>query len=451
MRICLVRPLHQAPLAQPPLALGYLSAALQQAGHQVRVLDGLNLGLDNQQLASRCARADLVGISTLSDYLFETVSLVERLKLQGLPVVVGGPHASLAPARTLEQTGADYVVVGEGEAAMLELVGALSEGGRAQGIPGVATLEQPDVTPHDPVGELDALPFPDWDQCAPATYPRGDRGVARKHPVAPVVTTRGCKDACSFCSVPFLWQNCVRHRSPDNVVDEIEYMMRRHGVREIRFEDENLTSRRTHIESICATLLSRGLQVSWSTPNGIRADTVDRDLLDLMRESGCHSVTFGIESASPEILRRCGKGTSINRIEQTIAVAHEAGLSTEGCFVFGLPGETEETIQHTIDFARRSKLDRARFLLLDVMPGSPLWRVHREDVPALASYRSFCQVTWCPEDLPPEKLRSAPARARRAFLSSPTRLLRLAARTPPAALGDVLRRLTERRFVAARG
>jgi radical SAM superfamily enzyme YgiQ (UPF0313 family) len=452
MRICLARPFHHSHLIQPPLALGYLSAFLQRHGHHVRVLDGLSLGVDNAALAARCAGADLVGISTLSDYYPQTVGLTRELKRRGIPVVIGGPHATFVPARTLEETGADYVVVGEGETAMLELAGALSEGGPAQGIPGVATPSQPEVPPRALIEDLDRLPFPDWDDCPPGSYPKAPHGgVAKRYPIAPVTTTRGCPYSCSFCSSPFLWQRRIRYRSPENVLDEIERVARRHGVKEIHFEDDNLTLKRAHVEEICTGLLARGIGVSWATPNGIRVDTIDRDLLDLMRESGCYSIAFGVESASPEILRRCGKRTSINRIEQTIAMAHEAGLITQGFFIFGLPGETEQTIQQTIDFARHSKLDKAQFLLLDVMPGSALWNEHRESVPGLASYQSFHDVTWCPDGLDPEVLKAAPGRAFRAFFRSPRRVLRMASLLRPGQLRYVLRRLSDFRVIPVRG
>ena len=192
MNICLVRPHHHSHLIQPPLALGYLSAHLQRHGHRVRVIDGLLEEIDNDTLAARCAEADLVGISTLSDYYPQSVDLVARLKRQGLPVVIGGPHATFVPQRTLEETGADYVVVGEGEEALLELVEALGEGARGQGIPGVATRQQPQAANRELIPDLDALPFPDWDHCPPGRYPMAPHGgVARRYPIAPVTSTRG--------------------------------------------------------------------------------------------------------------------------------------------------------------------------------------------------------------------------------------------------------------------
>jgi len=452
MKVLLVRPRHHTHLIQPPLALGYLSSYLQRRGHQVRVVDGLLEELDNDALAARCADADLVGVSVLSDYYPQTVDLCERLKRQGLPVVIGGPHGTFVPARTLRETGADYVIVGEGEAALAELVEALAEGGRGQGIPGVATPAQPDVPPRELLPDLDTLPFPDWDDCPPGRYPPAPHGgVARRYPIAPLTSTRGCPYACSFCSSPFLWQRRIRYRSPQNVVDEIEYMVRRHGVREVHFEDDNLTLRRAHVEGICHRLLSRGVAVTWATPNGIRVDTLDRELVSLMRRSGCYSVAFGVESADSEILRRCGKKASIEKVDEAIALCHEAGLITQGFFIFGLPGETAETIQRTIDFARKSKLDKAQFLLLDVMPGSALWNEHRAEVPDLASYQSYHDMTWCPEGLDPDLLRRAPGRAFRAFFASPRRVVRMLRMVRPRQLRYVLRRMSDFRVIPTRG
>ena len=169
-----------------------------------------------------------------------------------------------------------------------------------------------------------------------------------------------------------------------------------------------------------------------------------------MQRAGLYSVAFGIESANPEVLRRCGKRTSIAKIEQAIRLAHDAGLITQGFFIFGLPGETEETIQQTIDFARHSKLDKAQFLLLDVMPGSALWNELGDRTPDLASYQSYHDMTWCPEGLDPEELRRAPGRAFRAFFASPRRVLRMARLLRPAQLRFVARRISDFRVLPVR-
>jgi anaerobic magnesium-protoporphyrin IX monomethyl ester cyclase len=451
MKVCLVRPFHHSHLIQPPLALGYLAAYLQQHGHRTTVIDGLCERLSDADLAERCVGADLVGISCLSDYWPQTRELTRELKRRGLRVVLGGPHVTFVPQKALRDSGADFVVVGEGEGALLELLAVLAESGRPEGVPGVATPKHPDPVQRELLPDLNALPFPDWDQCPPAGYPPAPHGgVAKNYPIAPITSSRGCPYACSFCSSPYLWQRKIRFRDPENVVAEIEHMVLRHGVREIHFEDDNLTLKRDHVAQICEGILRRGLEISWATPNGIRCDKVDADLLALMRRSGCYSVAFGIESANPEILRRCGKKTSIDTIDRAISLASQAGLITQGFFIFGLPGETEATIQETIDFAAGSRLDKAQFLLLDVMPGCKLWEEHGHETPELSTYQSYHDLSWCPEGLDPEVLKRAPSRAFRTFFASPRRILRMLRLVKPAQLRYVLRRVADFRVLPVR-
>jgi radical SAM superfamily enzyme YgiQ (UPF0313 family) len=413
------------------------------------VIDGLVRGLDNEILARQCTGADLVGVSCLSDYFPQVVDLCRHLKRRGLAVVIGGPHVTGDPNRALRSTGADFGIVGEGELSLLELAAAVGAGDQREAaeIPGVVTPRS-DPTRLDLIGDLDSLPFPDWDQCPPASYPKAPHGgVARRYPIAPVTTTRGCPHSCTFCSSPTLWQRRVRFRSPQSVLDEIELMVTRYGVREVHFEDDNLTLKRSHVIAIAEGLLRRTISVSWSTPNGVRVESVDRELLQLMRSSGCYSVAFGIESADPEIRRRCGKETTIDRIEAAIAAASEVGMLTQGFFIFGLPGETAQTIEKTIAFASSSRLDKAQFLLLDLLPGSELWEQHGQQAPDRSTYQSFHDPGWCPEGLDPELLRKAPARALRAFFSRPRRVARMLGMIRPSQLPYLLRRAADFRIL----
>jgi len=451
MKITLVRPNHHSHLIQPALALSYLTAFLKQNGHHTLPIDALNLDLTNEDLCHRCVGAGLVGISVLSDYYPQTVDLSRQLKRKGLRVVLGGPHVAIIPQQSMEESEADFAVVGEGEAALLELIQDLEGGGDGEGIPGVLTRRTPQTSVRPQIKDLDTLPFPDWDLMCPNTYPQAPHGgVAKNFPIAPMTSSRGCPHACSFCSSPALWQRRIRFRSPENVVDEIQYMVRRFGVREVHFEDDNMTMRREHAAGIAEGILRRGIKISWATPNGIRADRVDRELLSLMQRSGLYSVAFGIESADPEVLRRCGKKTNIEKMEQAINIASDLGIITQGFFIFGLPGETEESIERTIRFATRSKLDKAQFLLLDVMPGTRIWDEF-EEKPDLSSYQSYHDLTWCPEGLDPEVLRKTPSRAFKTFFfSRPRRILKMLSMIRPQQLRFVLRRMSDFRIIPTR-
>lgn len=443
MKIILTRPDYHTHLITPALNLGYLSAYLKRAGFQVQIIDALNLSLSNQELASRARDADLVGVYALSDFYPQVKDLTRRLKERNLRVVIGGPHASCLPEETLRDTGADFIVIGEGEETLLELAQALKDSGPTAGIKGLLGHDNR-VTRRGFISELDSIPFPDWGQIDPRKCKKAPHGaVVKNFPVAPLITSRGCPFACKFCASPYLWERKIRFRSPGNVVEEIEYLVKDFGVREIHFEDDNLTLRKAHIEEICNLILKKNLKISWATPNGVRADTLDRDLIRLMKRSGCYFLVFGIESGSQKILDNIRKETNLGAIEQAVRLAHDEGLITQGFFIFGLPGETKETLQETVSFAKRIPLDRAQFLLLDVLPGSELWDELGGAGIADWNKRSYQQVSWVPPTISREALEQAPARAFRSFFLRPRQLFGVIRFIKPGQVPFIIRRLLD--------
>ncbi|MDP2941075.1 MAG: radical SAM protein [Candidatus Omnitrophota bacterium] len=449
MKIALVRPNYYTHLITPHLGLGYLSSFLKKHGFSVEIIDALNLGLSDEEVSSRCADADLVGINCLSDYYPEVISLSRALKRQGKTVVLGGPHPSSLPELSLEETGADFVALGEGEETLLELASALKDNQAERKITGLFSARQRDFARRGLIKDLDELPFPDWGQMDPRQYKKAPHGgVVKKFPVAPICTTRGCPFSCTFCASPSFWERKIRFRSPRNVADEIEYLVDNFQVREIHFEDDNLTLKKEHALAICEEILRRNLRICWATPNGIRADTVDMELLRLMKRSGCYQVAFGIESASNQILKNIKKETNLAVISAAVRLAHKAGLLTQGFFIFGLPGETEETIAETIRFAGKLPLDKAQFLLLDILPGSELWEKLKGQFSVNWDRRSYQEVCWVPENLSKEALGDAPARAFRSFFFNPVRMIKMAKLIKPSQLRYVFRRLRDFGVVA---
>ena len=444
MRVALVRPKYYTHLITPPLGIGYIAGSLRANGVPVQIVDGLNLGLATLEIVAACDAADLVGISCLSDYYLETIELTEALKAAGKTVIIGGPHASALPAETLRDTAADFGVVGEGEETTAELVAYVAAGCKGALPAGVLGGDGSDFRPRALADDLDALPFPAWDLMDPRTYRRAPHGgLIKRFPVAPVTSTRGCPFDCSFCASPKLWGRRIRFRTPANVVGEIEMLVADFGVREIHFEDDNLTLRAEHAEGICQELLRRGLDLSWATPNGIRVDAATPELLGLMRDSGCYYVAFGIESGSPQILSNVNKRADLGKIEQAVRWASDAGLMTQGFFVFGLPGETPETIDETIRFARGLPLDRAQFLLLDLLPGSRLWDELQGEADVDWASRSYQEVKWVPDTIDGATLRRAPGRAFRSFFSSPRRIWRLLRLVRPSQIPFILQRIRD--------
>ena len=451
MKIVLARPNYHTHLITPPLGLGYLSSYLKKFGHDVLIIDGLNLSLNNKEIARMSAGAGLAGVQILSDFYLEGADLIKKLKQAGLRVVAGGAHASSLPQQTLKETGADYAVIGEGEETLSELVKALEDGRPIRDIDGLLSAGSDSFKRRAFIQDLDSLPFPDWHQINPRKCKRAPHGaVIKNFPVAPVTTSRGCPYSCKFCASPMLWNKTIRFRSAENVVEEIEYLVKDFGVREIHFEDDNLTLKREHIERICGLILHRKLKISWATPNGVRADTLTPDLVRLMRTSGCYFIVFGIESGNQEILNNINKKTDLAAIERAVRISHAEGLITQGFFIFGLPGETEKTISETIDFAKRIPLDRAQFLMLDVMPGTQLWDELNGATSVDWSRRSYQQVTWVPPTVSRDVLEKAPARAFRSFFLRPRQCFQFLRFIKPYQIPFLFQRLKDFRILPAK-
>lgn len=453
VRVTLVRPDYETHIVTPPLGLGYLSSYLSRHGVEVEIIDGLRDGLSNTEVCQRIlnGRSDAIGLTCLTAFYSQVVDLARLLKSQNKTVIIGGVHPTFLPKETLEETRCDYVVLGEGERPLLQLA---QNGFRNQNFRGVysrqdlAGVEQ--FTKAKPVADLDDLPFPDWEQLDPRKYPPAPHGaIVKRFPIGVVMTSRGCPFGCTFCASPRFYDRKVRFRSPENVVEEIEYLVSRFGVREIHFEDDNLTLNHAYVEKLCHLILERAIKVTWACPNGIRADSVDEPLVRLMRESGCYYFAYGIESVNSRILKEIKKQEDIGTIRQAIDCASRGGISCQGFFIFGLPGETPETIEETIRFASESSLSRAQFLILDILPGSELWDTLKGHFRPNWSKMSYKEPEWIPDGLTREALMKAQSRAFRQFyLKSPTRLLRLALSVRPRQIHYLLHRLRDYRILS---
>jgi len=448
MKIALVRPKYKTHLITPPLGLGYISSYLKSKGWETLIVDGLNLNLSNEEIVARCQDCDIIGITCLSDFYLEVVDLSKKLKQAGKVVVLGGVHPSVLPAQSQSESGADYIVVGEGETTFEELVRAISLGQEPYSIVGVFSLShQAEFKPRELFDDLDKLPFPDWEQLNPRTYQKAPHGALVKNfPIAPVVSSRGCPYCCKFCASPRFWGQRLRFRSPDNVVAEIEHLIKNFGVKEIHFEDDNLTLRREHIVDICNLIIAKGIKISWATPNGIRADKVDEELLALMKKAGCYYVVFGIESGNQKILDNINKNETLTDIAKAVNLAHKLGIMTQGFFILGLPGETEETIKNSINFAKRLPLDRAQFLILDLLPGSALWEEHKNSFAIDYTKESYHEPTWAPNTISPESLKKWQPRAFRSFFFRPGPLFSLVKFFRPSQIKYVVKRLIDFRI-----
>jgi radical SAM superfamily enzyme YgiQ (UPF0313 family) len=451
MKIALVRPNYNSHIITPPLGLGYLSSYLKKSGTDTVIIDGLKENLDFRRMINRILdlKPDAVAITCLTAFYNQAVSLSRELKKNKITTIIGGPHPTFLPYQTLVESQADYVVCGEGENPLRELI---RNNFRNDNIPGVYSLEnlkseRQEIIKARLVDNLDELPFPDWAQMNPQDYPKAPHGAfIRGFPVGVIITSRGCPYECTFCAAPKFCDRKIRFRTPENVVEEIEYLIKNYQVKEIHFEDDNFTINADNVKRLCRLLMEKKIKINWACPNGIRADNVSPELIRLMKESGCYYFAYGIESANPRILKNIKKRESIDTIERAIKMADEAGISTQGFFIFGLPGETASTIEENVNFALSSGLSRAQFIILDVLPGSELWDTLQGKFVPNWEKESYLEPEWLPDGITREQLLTAQSRAFRKFYLRPKIFFKLLKLIDPGQFFYLIKRLKVYRF-----
>ncbi len=302
MKIVLVRPNYESHLITPPIGLGYLSSYLRENAIQVKIIDGLCSNIDNKVLQKKIIdeNPDAVGITCLTAFYKEVIDLSRILKIKNIRVIIGGVHPTFLPYETLTDSNCDYVILGEGEIAFLKLIQNNFKNDNIIGVYSKKNIEKGETQfiKAEKIRHLDKLPFPDWEQLNPNNYPKAPHGaIVKQFPIAPIMTTRGCPYECTFCASPKFYDRKIRFRSPKNVIEEIKYLINRFKIKEIHFEDDNLTIKRKHIEKICELIIENNIKISWACPNGIRADKIDSALIALMKKSGCYFFAYGLRCA----------------------------------------------------------------------------------------------------------------------------------------------------------
>ncbi|NOZ85803.1 MAG: B12-binding domain-containing radical SAM protein [Deltaproteobacteria bacterium] len=406
MRVLLVKPPGTSDSVQPPLGLAYIAAVLSADGHEVAVLDGLLENMDKRSFQERLwsLQPGLVGFQCLSHDIASVKQLAESTRNYSgdCKVVVGGPHPTCTKHGGLDYFGdlVDYAFRGEAEPGFPMLIKIL-ESGNEQGrdlrtVPGLAYREGGAVrvnAVHRP--DLKDLPLPRWDLLKPETYPPSPNAAFfQKWPTAPIITSRGCNHHCSFCAASIISGSKVRYRPIESVLEEIG-VLRERGIQEIHIEDDSFTSDRNYVETFCDAISSTFPDLAWACPNGVRIDTLDLELLKLMKKSGCHEVSLGVESGSQRILDRVGKGQTLGEVRAAVEKINKAGMVAIGFFIIGFPGESIEEAEETIRFSLSLPLRRANFMLFRPLPGTGSWVQAGKPLPDTLP-PSFAEVSYVP-------------------------------------------------------
>ncbi len=362
----------------PPLGLLYLAATLEKNGIGVRILDAAleKLSLEATFAKIKEIAPKIIGISVCTpDYpLINKFSLILKKEIPQASIVLGGPHPTLDPEGALSAGHIDYVIRKEGEFSFIELVRALLAGdtGQLSKIAGLSYKDNGRIVHNQDrplIEDLDELPFPAR-HLVPLMQYRNYGRVRKRKPVGVMITSRGCPLQCIFCAHDIFGRK-YRFLSAGKVIEEIKILQRDYGVKEILFREDNFTANRERVYEICGMMLKEKLDITWMCLAD--ANSITADMAKKMKEAGCWHIGIGVESGNQSMQKVLKKYLDLEKVKNVFDFVQKAGIKTLAFFMIGNYSDTKETINDTIDFARRLNTDFAIFTITTPFPQTELF------------------------------------------------------------------------------
>jgi radical SAM superfamily enzyme YgiQ (UPF0313 family) len=353
----------------PHLGLGYLAATAKQDGHKVKIFD-LRMGNAEQKEGFLQEDFDVVGITATSFTFSEATSIAHSVKEKNskTKLILGGPHVSIATEEIFLNSPFDFGVIGEGELTFLELLNAFErkKPESFESIPGLIYVENGRTirtSLRHWIEDLDQLPLPDFTSLNMESYSH-----------YPILTSRGCPFQCVYCNCGIIWGKKWRYRSAEKIVSEIRFAQTDYKWEDRSFVivDDIFNLKPERVEMFCDLLIQKKLNIDYYVW-GFRADRIPLRILEKMKESGTISVSIGIESANPGVLKQIRKGESIEQITQTIRNLKKVGIYPMCLFMIGNPGDTLETVKETIRYVKKNHLYLVTFNMALPYPKTELW------------------------------------------------------------------------------
>ncbi|MCI5133604.1 MAG: radical SAM protein [Candidatus Electrothrix sp. AW2] len=377
-KVALIYPSDFSSDKSLPLGIGYLASYLLKQNDDIAI-SVLDTGICTQQEYTSFIKEkyDVVGFSVSTRAYREGISIAKKIRANhpNVPIVFGGPHVSVMLEKVLlDSSLIDYGIYGEGELTLNELLNVILNAedrnkdiitAELLAIEGLIFRDNEKVIVNDPrpfIEDVDNIPFPAFHLFPMERYPG-------KYPM---ITSRGCPFACVYCASSMIWKRKWRPRSPENIIEEIKYIIKNYTPRPIDFHDDGFNMSLDRVNNFCDQLIQHKIRIPWGA-RGFRADIIDQQTAEKMRQAGSSHVAIGIESADNDMLKRMKKNEDIEKIDRGITLLHSAGIDVIGQFMIGNPSETLETVKTSIDFVKKSKLSKAIFGTAVPFPGTELW------------------------------------------------------------------------------
>ena len=384
MRILLIQPFSdESNTNYPPLGLLYLAAYLRANTQSVLRIVDLRLKrmpIEEALPEIKAWNPDLIGVTGMSIEWTNIRHILQTLREtlgKSITLVAGGPHATAFNKLVLEKSPVDYVIKGEGEETFLHLVRALEEGTDIRQVKGLvirgengASLE---TAPRDLIVDLDKIPFPAYDLINPEEYfinPHFHNNLNKYKRILPLLTARGCPFRCSFCY--HLMGHAFRARSTENILREIEWLVKTYKIQEFHIEDDIFNFDKSRAVNVMAGIEQLQYKLAFAFPSGLKIELIDKGLIDHFKRAGVYRINLGIEAAAPRIQKMVNKPVNLAKLDIVIGLINQARISSHGFFMIGFPDESEEEILQTIRYAANSQLATANFSLVKVFPMTPM-------------------------------------------------------------------------------
>jgi radical SAM superfamily enzyme YgiQ (UPF0313 family) len=363
-----------------PISLPSIAGILRKDSHEIMIIDcvAINKGITEilGQISEFNPSLIIVNISTVTYHDDLKAIDVIRSNFANTHLTGIGNHVSSLPEQVLKESKLDSVILGEPEFVALELVSHLSRAEDLSGVQAFAYKVNGRIAINSRINfinDLDGLPFPARDLMDNEKYTL----PVINEPYALIVSSRGCPYECVFCTAHQYYGRKLRLRSPSNIVEEIKEVRCKYGIKNISMWSDTFTLNRDFVIQVCNLIIKENLDIRWMCNS--RVDTVDPELLSYMKKSNCIGISYGVESGSQIILDNIKKKTTISQIENAISWTKEAGIETLAHVIFGLPGETKDTINETINFIIRLEPDYVQFYCAIPFPGTEFYKMAKED------------------------------------------------------------------------
>ncbi|MFA5070493.1 MAG: radical SAM protein [Patescibacteria group bacterium] len=380
-----------------PISLATMGAIFEKEGYAVKLNDCIVENIDFRQLEKiiRQFSPSVVIINTATPSIESDLKVAALAKSidRRILTVVFGIHVTALPKETLEMAkDLDLVVRGEPEETVKEIAAYLNRGDRLENIKGLSYRKNGQIIQQEDrplVQNLDTFPFPAWHLVDISKYTL----PFKNKPFLLVDTGRGCPFNCTFCSAAAFYGHQVRLRSVKNLVDELVYIKDKYKVDEFLFWTESFTLNNDYAKAVCREIISRHLKIGFVCNS--RVTGIDRELLALIKKAGGWMIGYGVESGSQKILDQAKKGITLKQIEEAVNLAKEVGLDVTAHVIFGLPGETQETMRETLKFCLRLPLDYAQFYCAVPFPGSQFYQEAKQNNWLVDSRWPYLEQNFC--------------------------------------------------------